>query len=367
MSILAAALAALIIVGLVISSLRGISNRRSAGSTPMARRRLADRHTAPRRRQAVIRAGARERGHCARSSRLARRGRRSSPRPSPPRPRGRAGPRDRLETTYTLVPDKGVVHVTSTSPRRTTSRTGPDDPDRDDHTATSTSRPRSPIQSEATAIRATAGRQEADDVTTGERDDGFQAVQVRFASDLFYQQIDDGPGRVRPAGRRAPVRQRHPRRGGVRRVLRLGVRRQRRRPDRHPGRLRGRDAGLRRSRSRSTTATRRCPPATRSPNRRVVRRRRRRPARRAHERAARPARRRAASSSAPGRRTRSGGPGRRPAADGLPELARPDRAATGRWTARSRSSEVHTPLLEGYAGVFYPSRTGSRSARTSTT
>ena len=237
----------------------------------------------------------------------------------------------------------------STSPRRTTSRTV-------DPSGTITTRYFFDVANDRDPGR---GDGDPGDGRQGERsrrrstpDDGFAIVQVSFRERPAYQQTTRRPRRLRPARRRAALRQRHPGRVGVRDVLRLGVRRPRRRPDRRPAGFEVETSGSTDRRDRRRTASRRSPrPAIADPTEWyavVVADR--------HDaltqRPARPRRRRARRDPGLARGHGVADAGPRPARDGLPVLV--EKIGLD-WPVEGdiEVAEVHTPLLEGYAGVFY--------------
>mgnify|MGYP003694383845 CR=1 FL=1 len=152
-------------------------------------------------------------------------------------PAGRAATDDGLAltsaTTYTLVPDKSLVHVVIAL---TATNTKPDlvrqTPSGRSRPATSSSRRRSassPGDRGRRDVREAAPRDAARARTTASR-----GSTVALPGRPLLRPDRDGVGRLRPAGRGAAVGERDPRRVGVRDVLRLGVRRRRRRPGRRP-------------------------------------------------------------------------------------------------------------------------------------
>ena len=243
-TILAATLAALVVVGLrrELDPRRcraRRSSRRAAMAHPARSRQVVTR--APRVR-AAARAGGSPSSRSSRSPLLgparrlarARRGRRASSLAS--------------TSSYALVPEKGLVHVTvDVTADEQQAEPGPADAERhaDDALLLRRGGDRRPRRGDRRSGRRRARRRSTTKVTAG---DGFTVAPGRLPGRPPRTSRSTGfrSTSTCPAG--AALRQRHPGRVGVRDVLRLGVRRPRRRQDRHPGRIRGRDQRLDRSR-----------------------------------------------------------------------------------------------------------------------
>ena len=208
------------------------------------------------------------------------------------------------------------------------------------------------VQPEATRFRATAGgfdpRRHA---RSGARATGWSRsgcpATCTSSSRPTVRLTYDLPARQAPLGERRPCRT------CVRVVPRVGVRGQRDGPHRRPGGVRGGRLGRR---DGADDDRRRCPgvPRLDLERDRVVRMGQRPQRRRPDPRAAGPRAAGRRSSSAAGRRTRAGA--KRVVTilgEGIPELT----ARIGLpWPVDGPLSvlEIHTPLLEGYAGFYNP-------------
>jgi hypothetical protein len=137
-------------------------------------------------------------------------------------------------TTYTLVPEKSLVHVAIALTAKNTK------PNLVQQTPNGTLTTRYffesatiGVQPETTAVAASFGKQHlTTQLAPGRR---LLAADGRAPRRPLFRRDGHGVGDVRPAGRRAAIGERDPRRVGVRDVLGLGVRRRRRRPGRRPG------------------------------------------------------------------------------------------------------------------------------------
>ena len=171
----------------------------------------------------------------------ARRPARSAVPPRSTRPRPRRGDLGiRTATRYVVVPDKGVVRVVGRRHRdQPEARRGPSaarPPATSTTASTSACSPR-----HATSARPRTARRSA---STADRD-GYRLVTVLFRVDLFFGEQREGPAPVRPPGGQAALGQRRPGRAGVRVVPRLVVRRRGTDPDRRARGVRRRHLGQR--------------------------------------------------------------------------------------------------------------------------
>ena len=133
----------------------------------------------------------------------------------------------RTASTYTLVPKDRLVHVVvdvtarNTSPSTTSGNIITRYFFNEIHLA---------LQPEAAHARATQDGQRAGH--GDRRRKGYVQLALTFRAEALLRPDRPGPGDLRPARRQAPLEERHPGRGGLRHVLRLGQRRPGLDPDR---------------------------------------------------------------------------------------------------------------------------------------